>query len=530
VWALAFCPDGTRFASVDDDGLVCVWDTKTGAKIAPCLGHTSKVLNLAFRPDGARLVTASADGTVRQWDAATGKEVEPPFERHTGEVLSAVYSPDGEWVASGGTDRTVRLWRAKGRQEVAVLHGHTGAVNEVAFTPDGRRLASVSQNRGLSWLGDDTVGIWEVDFPAGLPVLQEHTSYVYPVAYSPDGRWIASGSWDQKILLWDAATGEACATLPHPGIVRTLAFTPDGSRLVSGGDFGGGLLLWDVSTRQVRDWARGAGESVWSLAVSPDGARIAAGNYDPKAGYTLSVWDVATGQQVGAGKGMPFAFSPDGKWLAGRDAGGKNVVLWDARDFQPVATWPGHTAEVNATTFDRDGRRLLSASSDRTVRLWDTTTGECLRVFKGHTDEVFAATFHPDGTRIASAGRDRAIWLWDPASDEEVARLPGHASYVWSLAFSPDGKTLVSGSGDTTVRLWDTEPLRVRYEARRAAEALRPDAERLVERLFREKKDAAAVVAAVRADRSLTEPQRHAALRAVLRRPAMRVQAGPGGG
>jgi WD40 repeat protein len=97
-----------------------------------------------------------------------------------------------------------------------------------------------------------------------------------------------------------------------------------------------------------------------------------------------------------------------------------------------------------------------------------------------------------------------------------AARLPGHTNYGWSLACSPDGKTLVSGSSDTSVCLWDTEPLRVRYQARRAAEALRPEAERLVEGLFREKKDGAEVAAAVRADRSLSEPQRGAALRAVL--------------
>src|SRR5262249_15344165 len=150
--------------------------------------------------------------------------------------------------------------------------------------------------------------------------------------------------------------------------------------------------------------------------------------------------------------------------------------------------------------------------------LWDTATGRCVRVFEGHTDEVFAVAFHPDGTRIALAGRDRAVWLWDPVSGQEVARLPGHTSYVWSLAFSPDGQTLVSGSGDTSVRLWDTEPLRERYQARRAAEMLRPEAERLVAELFRQKKDAAEVVAAVRVDPSLSEAQRHAAFRDVLRR------------
>ena len=144
---------------------------------------------------------------------------------------------------------------------------------------------------------------------------------------------------------------------------------------------------------------------------------------------------------------------------------------------------------------------------------------------------MFSAVFHPDGKRLASAGRDRAIWLWDLATGQEVARLEGHTNYVFSLAFSPDGTSLASGSGDGTVRLWDTEPPARRHQARREAEALRPEAERLVEALFREKNnDAAAVAATVRADRLLAEPLRHAALREVLKRSAMQNEPGPRGG
>jgi WD40 repeat protein len=216
-------------------------------------------------------------------------------------------------------------------------------------------------------------------------------------------------------------------------------------------------------------------------------------------------------------EGTAFAYSPDRRWLAVCEADPKIVILMDAQTHRVAARFRGHEAEIHSAAFSPDGRVLATCSADRMVRLWTIDSGAC-RVLAGHTDEVFAVAFHPDGTRLATAGRDRAVWLWDLATGEAVARLRGHASYIWSLAFSPDGATLVSGSGDSTVRLWDTFPLARRYQARRDAEALRPEAERLVERLFREKNDPDAVVTALRADGALGERLRQAALRAVLRR------------
>ena len=541
---LAFSPDGTRLASGSEDKTVRLWDTATGRLLATCRGHASRIQDLAFRPDGARLVTTSSDETVRQWNAATGEEVEAPYDRHTGEVAAAVYSPDGQWVASaGGVDRTVRVWRAKGRQDVAILHGHTGAVVGVAFNKDGHRLASLSCESKINLTPDDTVRVWDVDPQATLPVLRGHTRTIYPVAFSPDRCWIASGSWDTKVRLWDAATGELCGTLPHLGIVWTLTFGPDGSWLVSGTN-DDRVRIWDLATGRVRKEIPVSPGFLRFLTVSPDGKRVAATAFDPQSNkHHLQVRDIATGKKLFSAVGWSLAYSPDGRWLAILDADDKTVLLLDARTHETVARLIGHEQLVRAATFSPDCRRLASCSLDHTIRVWqvdsltrpssrgeggDGSATEC-QVLRGHTGEVFAVAFHPNGTRLASGGRDRAVWLWDLARGKEVARLQGHTSFVWSLAFSPDGATLASGSGDATVRLWDTAGLKSRYQARREAAALRPKAERLVQQLWQQKNDPAKVVDVLRADPTLDEPLRHAALRALLRR-ALPQEAAPGNG
>jgi WD40 repeat protein/predicted Ser/Thr protein kinase len=542
IWTYCFSPDSSRLASVSEDRTARVWDAANGKLLATCpaegvvagRGHTSKVLGVAFSPDGSRLVTTSSDGTVRQWDPGTGEEVEPPYDRHSNEVYSAVYSPDGEWVASAGADRTVRVWRARGRQDVAVLHGHTGPVIQVAFTPDRRRLASLScRSTFNAAAADDTVRVWEVDPRATLPVLRGHTLYVYPVAYSADGRWLASGSWDKTVRLWDAATGEPCATLPHPNHVLGLAFGPDGTWLATGCYRDDQLRIWDVATARVRAKIPFPYRDLYALTVSPDGTKVATTRHDVgNKKVRLHVFDIASRKSLFATEGRFLAYSPNGRWLAVLTADERTVLLQDARTHETSARISSQEKLVDRAAFSPDSRLLAVASQDHTVRLWEidpltlpSPPGEggegsvrAFPVLSGHTDEVFAVAFHPDGKRLATGGRDGAVWLWDLARGEAVARLSGHKNYIWSLAFNKGGATLASGSGDGTVRLWDTAPLKTRYDARREAEALRPEAERLVEQLWRAKNDPAEVVAAIRADRVPREALRQAALRAVLRR------------
>jgi WD40 repeat protein len=109
----------------------------------------------------------------------------------------------------------------------------------------------------------------------------------------------------------------------------------------------------------------------------------------------------------------------------------------------------------NTVCVSADGKRVLTSSSDHTLRLWDADTGKELRVFKGHTNIVCGAVLSPDGKRVLSGGVDGTVRLWDADTGKELRQMNGHTAPVWSVAFGPEGQAVSGGCGDGTMRLWD---------------------------------------------------------------------------
>ena len=278
---------------------------------------------------------------------------------------------------------------------------------------------------------------------------------VYTVAFSPDGNLIASGGDDNAVILWDVSRRSDIRTLiGHDDWVRSVAFSPDG-RLLASVAMDGSLKLWDVSSG-INVTSRKQSDRMEAVAFSLNGEMFATcGHIDGFIDlWSLSKKRISHTNRISGHRSAvsSISFSPDGLMLA--SAGDDDTVkLWNVADRSEIKSIAEHSSDVRSIAFAPDGKMLASGSKDNTIKLLEIPSGNALATLEH--DYVESIAFSPDGQTLASAGADHTVKLWSTASRSELASLRGHHSGVTSVVFSPDGQLLASGSRDRTVLLWD---------------------------------------------------------------------------
>lgn len=463
--SMAVSPDGNTVATGMRDGSVLIRDLESGKVRFTLQGENFIVRAIAYSPDGKKLLAGNAGGIARLWDAGSGKEI-LSFKGHaTGRILSVAFTSNGKAFVTGGEDRSAKLWEAEtGR----LLHEFSG-----------------------------------------------HKSWVGAVAFSRDGKWLATGGPDVLVRLWDLATGKLQAILPgYEDDIWRIGFTPDNKYLVAGGNERP-AILWRLSDRTIVRRFDQAPRGSHSFCLSPDGKRLALTGLD----RVIRLFDVESGNEIAQFRGSNSyvgltQFTPDGEYLVsienffvrvwsiqqalrldriqvctkcvlrsidlspdgqilaageGREPNPNDlrlraVGLWDAASVKLIGYLEGNEGGINEIRFSRDGRKLVSASADNSIRIWDVASRvEVLHFYLGKA-QYQARSIAIEGTfsKIAAGSMNGTVFLYDVNRNEKT-NFPAHRDDVISLDFSPDGRYLVTGSlGDTVsdsndplIKKWD---------------------------------------------------------------------------
>ncbi len=497
---LAVSPDDQTLAAGYADGRVVIWSVPSRQPLDTALeGHNAPITLIKFIQDDQQppaLATADSTGVVILWDVNSGEKLAEyqTAQQNSGSDLS----DDLSKVAFGRDDGSVVLWDLT-RQAGETFKGHTSRVAGLAFSPEGDTLVSIGDDGKLiAWRvsGDalsgkpieaggplvgvafsaadggetlvagapEQIAIWDVASrqPIGKPLTAtvETVTPVAPssVAFSPDGQTLVSGGSDGALVIWDTESHEPRESLQgEPSAINSVAVSPDGTVWAAAQDVV--VRLWNTSSGQSITLTGQLGITVVSVAFSPDGEILAAGN----STGSITLWNVTSGREIGepltghTGLVDSLAFSPDGNILAAGDDSG-SIVLWDVATRQAIGEpLAGHTSYVLSVAFSPDGSTLASGGNDGTIRLWDASSGAPVGdPLDSTTIPVNSVAFSPDGATLASGSTDSSVRLWNVASGQPIGDpLAGHTDSVRSVAFSPDGRFLASASGDSSILLWD---------------------------------------------------------------------------
>ena len=410
VSCLAVTTDERFLVSGSDDKTAKVWDMTNDFAIVAVFEVGCEVGCINVTPDNQRCVVGDYEGTVSVWELESGRCVVPELGKHERGVKSVAVSLDGQLVASGDRGGVIKFWAMDDESEMDSAHS-AGMQDNLGTSFLLRALVKLFQ----AGTGDHGSKSSDVSLHA---TLEGHTDLIRTMCFTEDGRKLVSGSRDKTVRLWDVGTGSQIggALCEHTDWVRSVSLSAEEQEIFSVGREGA-MCVWRIDGNLERR-VQIAEKEVWMRV-----AKIISGG-------EKVVWC-------------------DGHWLHVTDV---------RSELSTISSSNQHEVVVSAMCVSPDGARVISGSRDRTLMVWDTATGQQVgKTIEGHERWVNDVAVTSDVQRVISVSEDETVRVWDLETHELLANLEGHSDCVQCVEISLDGKTAITGSWDRTVLVWDLD-------------------------------------------------------------------------
>ncbi|HEV3447052.1 MAG TPA: WD40 repeat domain-containing protein, partial [Gemmataceae bacterium] len=485
--ALGFSRDYTQLVGAIGKH-VKLWNANDGKELLD-LGHPEAVSGFSLSADKTKIATGSTDRRVRVWDAKTGIELQ--FFSHSGPVHSVAFQNNNASILFASKDKppvlsTLSILRA--------IRASNSPIHALALAAGGSQVLTASD--------DKSVKLWNANSGANERIFPGAAAPVRAVAVSPSGALVATGDADKNVRVYGLGDGKLLATFRTPGEPASLGFNPN-SQILAAACSDKSVVTWDVVYRPGQPLPAEFGKpgQIFAHAGAATGVAFAADNvtiYTAGLDKSLKAWKFAAHVPIknfGHGNYVDaVAFNPAGTQLA--TGGHEGIVrIWDVAKGQVLRQINAHTAPpapapIYCLAWSPDGKQVVSGSLDRSLKLWDASNGTLVKEFKaykekefekGHRDGVFCVAFSPDGKTLVSASSDRTIKFWNVAtgtvlrdcvnakikSNGAAGAAAAHPGAIYGLRFTMQGQRLVSAGHAPRNRgylaVWDTTDARLLY-------------------------------------------------------------------